>query len=149
MKTLSRLLVLISIFLFSCKSYQEVQVTGFKGFKVNKIDMKGIDADILLDIKNPNPVGFSIYRSSFDVTYSGIYLGTAKSKKRVHIAAGNEKTYSFNLQSDFKNVNLMDLMKLVKGGGNGMVEVNGDLKAGKFFIHKKFPVKLKERARLN
>lgn len=137
------------IFFTSCKDFKELQVTGVKGFKVNKIDTKGIDADILLGVKNPNSIGFSVYRSEFDVVYNGINLGKARSSKRVHIDANADKTYSFNLKSDFKNINLMDIMKLVQGGGNGMVEVKGNLKAGKFYLKKKIPVDVKERAKLN
>lgn len=138
------------IFLFACKDFKEIQVTGVKGFKVNKIDASGINADLMLDINNPNAMGFSIYRSEFDVMYNGINLGKARSSKRVHISPNTQQTYSFNLKSDFKNINLMDIMKLVNGGGgNGMVHVKGDLKAGKFYLKKKFPVDVKERARLN
>lgn len=135
------------VFLFySCKDFKEVQCTGVKGFKVNRVDTKGIDADIMLGIKNPNAMGFSIYRSEFDVIFNGINLGKAHLSKRVRIKANEEKTYAFNLVSDFKNINLMEIMKLVNGmSGRGMIEVKGDLKAGKLFIKKKFPVNVKEK----
>lgn len=107
--------------------------------------MQGIDADIQLGIKNPNSIGFSVYPSSFDVIYGGVNLGKAHSSKRVHIDANSEKSYSFRLKSDFKNVNMMDIMKLVNGGGKGMIEVKGNMKAGKFYLKKKFPVNVKER----
>jgi LEA14-like dessication related protein len=151
MKKISGLLFILAIFLFSsCRDFKEIQVSGVKGFKVNKIDAKGISADLLLNVKNPNSTGFSIYRSSFDVMYNGIKLGKARSAKRVHISANSEETYSFTLKSDFKDIDLMDIMKLVKGGGGGgMVEVKGNLRVGKFFIAKKLPVNVKERARLN
>ncbi|MBA3662652.1 MAG: LEA type 2 family protein [Bacteroidetes bacterium] len=150
MKKLSLLFCIVfSVFIISCRDFKEVQVTGVKGFKINKIDTKGINADLLLGIKNPNPMGFSIYRSEFDVVYNGINLGKARSSKRVHIGANTEETYSLNLKSDFKDINLMDIMKLVNGGGgNGMVQVKGNLKAGKFYLKKKFPVDVKERAQL-
>lgn len=139
--------LVFAIFLLSgCKSFKEVECTGVKGFKVNKINTQGIDADILLGIKNPNATGFSIYRSEFDVIFNGINLGKAKLSRRVHINANAEKTYAFNLKSDFKNINMMEVMKLVNGiAGRGMIEVKGDLKAGKLFIRKKFPVNIKER----
>ncbi len=147
-----RCIAWLPVFLFiSCGPLQEVQCTGVKGFKINKINAQGIDGDIMLGIKNPNRSGFSIYKSEFDVTYSGIYLGKARLTHRVHINGNAEETYAFNLKSDFKNMNLADVMKLVNGsGGRGMVEVKGDLKAGKFiFIRKKFPVNIKERASLD
>jgi LEA14-like dessication related protein len=148
MRLIKLLIVAVTVFLYSCKDFKEAQVTGVKGFKVNKIDSKGINADLLLGIKNPNNIGFSIYKSEFDVIYNGINLGKARSSKRVHIKANTEETYSFNLKSDFKDINLMDIMKLVQGGGNGMVQVKGDLKAGKFYLKKKFPVDVKEKAQL-
>ncbi|MEO6303443.1 MAG: LEA type 2 family protein [Bacteroidia bacterium] len=141
----------ITAFLFfilclsACKDFKEAQCTGVKGFKINKIGPQGIDADIILGIKNPNHMGFSVYKSSFDVVYNGVNLGKAKLSKRVHINGDTEKNYNFNLKSDFKNANPMDVMKLMNGGGKGMIEVIGDLKAGKFYLKKRFPVKVKEK----
>jgi LEA14-like dessication related protein len=141
--------ILISILMFtSCKDFKEAQCTGVKGFKVNKMDMNGVDADIILGIKNPNKTGFSIYRSEFDVTISGIHLGKAKLKKRVHIGGNAEKDYAFNLKSSFKDMNMMDVMKLANSGGvHGTITVKGDLKAGKFYLKKKFPVNEKHTVR--
>lgn len=141
--------IILSVFLFSCKDLKEVTSTGVKGFKVNKMDASGINADISLGIKNPNDVGFSVYRSTFDVYYNGTYLGKARSSKRVHIDAKAEKTYAFNLKSDFKNVNLMDVVNLLKGGGRGTLQVKGNLKAGKFYLKRKFPIDVKERVSLD
>src|SRR3954471_15200581 len=99
MKHIALFLLSVVFFFSSCKELKELQYTGVKGFKINKVNTAGIDADILLGIKNPNSYGFSIYKSEFDVTYSGIYLGKAKLTKRVHINGNAEQTYSFNLKS--------------------------------------------------
>ena len=138
-----------TLFFISCKDFKEAQCTGVKGFKIHKIGPQGLDADILLGIKNPNKTGFSIYRSEFDVIFSGINLGKAKLSKRVHIDGNTEKTYSFNLKSNFKDANPMDIMKLISGGARGIIEVTGDLKAGKFYLKKRFPVKVKEKVDMN
>jgi len=142
--------ILVSGFwlLVSCTNLKEVQCTGVNGFKPNKIDLSGIEADIQLGIKNPNKVGFSIYRSTFDVSLNGVYLGKAKSSKRVHVAPNSDKSYSFTLKGSFKNVGLGDVMKLVGGGGKGTLHVKGNIKAGKFFIKKRFPIDVKERVGL-
>lgn len=150
MRSLFSAIILFSIIFFSsCKDFKEAQCTGVKGFKINKISPQGMDADILLGIKNPNKMGFSVYRSEFDVIYSGIHLGKAKLSKRVPIAANTEKTYSFNLKSDFKDANPMDIIKLMGGGGKSIIEVTGDLKAGKFYLKKRFPVKIKQKVDMN
>lgn len=146
------LLFFISCFvlLTSCGSMKEITCTGVKGFKINKIGMEGIDGDLILRLKNPNNFGFSIYKSEFDVTYSGIYLGKATLDKKVRIKRQSEEDYSFHLKKDFKDVNLVDVMKLLKGATfKNTVEVKGDLKVGKFYVRKRVPVDLKENLGLN
>jgi LEA14-like dessication related protein len=104
----------------------------------------------MVTLKNPNPYGFSIYRSEFDVTYSGVYLGKAKLAKKVRIQANEEKTYSFTVSNDFKGVSLTEVMKVLSGASfKNQLELKGDLNAGKFLIRKKFPVSESERIKLN
>ncbi len=147
---IQRLLPIFCLFiLFGCRSLKDLEFKGVNGFKVNTINTQTIDADILLKIKNPNRFGFYIYESEFDVTYSGIYLGKAKLQKRVRIKANAEETYSFNLKKNFKDLNLLDVMKLINGStGVGVVEVKGDLKAGKLLMKKKFPIDINEKVGL-
>jgi LEA14-like dessication related protein len=147
-KIVNFLLVLSVVYFTSCKSFKETEFTGVKNFKINKVDMSGIDADIKLGIKNPNTIGFSIYPSTFDVIYAGVNLGKAHSTKRIYINAKSENVYTFRLKSDLKNVTMMDVMRLVNVGGKGIIEVKGDIKAGKFYLKKKFPVNVKERVEL-
>ena len=137
------------ILISSCTDFKEAQCTGVKGFKINKINASGMEAEILLGIKNPNKMSFSVYKSEFDVVYSGINLGKAKLYKRVRIAGNTEKTYSFNLKSNFKDANPMDIMKLMSGGAKSVIEVKGDLKAGKFYLKKRFPVNVKQKVDMN
>lgn len=138
---------LLALFFSSCKDFKEAECTGVKGFKINSINMSGLDADIILGIKNPNNVGFSIYPSEFETNLAGIGLGKAKLKKRVHIDANTEKDYTFNLKSSFKDMNMLDIMKLVNSGGAGKIQVKGNLKAGKFYLKKNFPVNVSESLR--
>jgi LEA14-like dessication related protein len=133
--------------LVSCRSFKEAEFTGVKGFKVNTINLQGIDADVILGIKNPNPIGFSIYPSEFDIKLMGVGIGKAKLKKRVHISANTEKEYTFRLKSAFKDMNMMDILKLVNAGNFGTIQVKGNLKAGKFYLKKNFPVDVKESLR--
>lgn len=90
--------IIVSLtFISSCKEMEEITVTSVDGFHLNKIDTKGIDAEIKLKIKNPNNMGFSIYPSNFDIVFSGIRLGKAKLDKTVHIDGKTERVYSFKL----------------------------------------------------
>jgi LEA14-like dessication related protein len=145
------LVPLVCLFLIvGCRDFKEIQCTGVKGFKINNISTEGISADIFLTLKNPNKYGFSIYKSECDVTYSGIYLGKARLSKRVHIKAQAEETYGFTLANDFKNVNLMEVMKLLNAATRkDLLEVKGNIRAGKFYLKKKFPVDVKEKIGAN
>jgi LEA14-like dessication related protein len=139
---------LLVISLAACSPFKEVQCTGVKGFTVNSINTSGINGDVLLGIKNPNRFKFTIYKSEFDVTYSGVHLGKARLAKNVRINGNTEEVYAFNLQSDFKDVSLGDILKLLNGATvKGNIEVRGDLKAGRFFIRKKIPVNVVEKIR--
>ena len=150
MRNISVLFLSLNLLLFSCRNFQEIQVTNIEGLKVNKISMDGIDAQLMLRLKNPNPMGFFLYRSEFEIRYSGIYLGKAKLTKRVKIKGNAEESYGFHLSQDFKNINVLDVLKLLNGASfKNTIEVKGNLNAGKFlFVRKKVPVDIKEKLSL-
>jgi len=133
----------------SCAIQQPV-FTGIKGFKVEKVNTEGIEGDVMLGIQNPNKFAFTVYRSAFDVTFTGIHLGTAKLTKKVKIKSGEEGAYAFHLKSDFKDINLAEILRLLNSATRrDMMEVNGKLKVGRFYLKKSFPVAVKERIGFN
>lgn len=142
------LLILLSFFISSCRDLKETTVTGVDQFFVNKINTEGIDANLNLKIKNTNSFGFSIYPSEFDIVYNGMYLGKAKLNKRVHIDGNTERVYSFNLKSNLSDLNVFDVLQLLNAENKGKIEIKGDLKAGKFFLKKKFDVNYSDKIEL-
>ncbi len=146
MNRLFFLLIASFIFLTSCKDIKEVECTGIKDFKVHKVNTEEINSEIFVTIKNPNPFGFTIYKSEFDVLFSSIKLGQAKLDKKVKIGANKEETYPFLLKADLKGVSLSDVLKILESFSHkGVLEVKGDLKVGKLFVKKSFPVNVKEK----
>ena len=141
-------IILTSVFLFSCREMKEIKVKCVEGFYVNKLSVENIDAEIKVKIDNPNTVGFSVYPSEFDVTFSGIKLGKAKLSKRVHLNANSEKVYSFKLNSKLSELNPMDILRLLNLENLGKIEVNGDLKVGKFYFKKKYPVNYTDKVKI-
>ena len=102
-----------------------------------------------IKIKNPNWMGGYIYSGEFDVKYEGIDIGSTKLIKKVFIEANSEKSYEFNFKSDFKKLDLMDIMKLISSiSAKGNIELKGDLYVGRFYIKKKIPILLKENVGL-
>ncbi len=141
-------IIISSIFLISCREMKEIKVTSVEGFYVNKLTVENIDAEIKVKIDNPNKMGFSVYPSEFDVIFSGIRLGKAKLSKRVHLNAGSERMYSFKLNSKLSELNPLDILRLINLDNLGKIEVNGDLKVGKFYFKKKFPVNYIDKVKI-
>ncbi|MEI6020253.1 MAG: LEA type 2 family protein [Bacteroidota bacterium] len=145
-------LLFASMFVFqACKDLKEVQCMGVNKFKLNSINAEAIDADIYLKLKNPNPFGFTIGKSEFDVTYGGIKVGKAKLVKGVKIQGNAEDVYAFKLQSNFKNVlsldNVMNLLQAVNQAG--VVELKGNLNVKKGFVSKAFPITFNQKINID
>ena len=141
-------IIICSTFLMSCKDFKEISVSSVDDFKVNNLTAEKLEAEITVKINNPNSVGFSIYPSEFNVVFSGIKLGKAKLNKRVHINGNTEKSYVFKLNSKLSDLNPMELLQLLNAKNLGKIEVNGDLKAGKFYLKKKYPINYVDKVNL-
>lgn len=141
-------IIIASVFLFSCREVKEIKVTSVEGFYVNKLSVENIDAEIKVKIDNPNKIGLSVYPSEFDVTFSGIRLGKAKLNKRVHLNAHSEKLYSFKINSKLSELNPLDILRLLNMDNLGKIEVNGDLKVGKFYLKKSLPIHYTDKVKL-
>lgn len=136
------LLFLVPLFLFSCAGYQDVTFMGIENVKVTSMSQQGIEAEITARIKNPNNKSFTIYKSDLDATLNGMNAGKACLSKNVRIKAKSEQTYIFKIKSDFSSLSLAELPKLlaIAKSKNAKVGLKGNLKAGKIFIKKSFPV---------
>jgi len=133
----------------SCGSFQEISVSNIENFRIHKVTLQEIDGDIDLKIKNPNNTGFSIYPSEFDIVYNNTKLGKAKLHKRVHIGSRSEKVYTFKLKTNLENLNFTDILSLLNGGSSGTIKLTGDLKAGKLFFKRKYPVNYSNKVNLS
>lgn len=142
------LIILISFYFLSCKEFKEITVTDVDSFYLNKITTENIEAEIKLKINNPNSMLFSIYPSEFDVTYSGMHLGKAKLNKRVRLDSKSEKIYTFKLNARIADLNPLDALKLFNLDKSGKIELNGDLKVGKFYVKRKIPVNYTDKVKL-
>ena len=149
MKSLQLILLAFVALLFaSCEEMQDLKVIDVDSFFVNKINSEGIEAEIKLKLQNPNKIGFSIYPSDFDIIFSGVRLGKAKLAKRVHIDGNSERVYTFKLKSQLEDLNPLDLVRLLNPENLGKIEVKGDLKAGKLYMKKKFPISYEDRVKI-
>lgn len=146
MKSILRSFLLLNlVLLYSCATqFKEVSISSIDDFKVTKLTAQGIEGEIKVTIKNPNPIGFKVFRSKAEIVYGDVKLGKAKLVKKVKIPANSSTSHTFILKGDFKDVNMSDLPLLLMGKGKQM-EIKGYIKAGKWFYKKRFPIDEKQR----
>lgn len=145
MRKLLPLLLSISVLaLTSCKDFKEISVSKIDHFQVKKLTQEGIEAEVKVTINNPNPIGFSVFRSKCKVYYAGIYLGKAKLSKRVKVGPNSKSEHVFKLKGKFSNMSFANVATLLSGGMQN-IELKGYLRAGNFFYRKKFPLDRKEK----
>ncbi len=143
-KCFLQIVLLVSLLFSSCKDFQEINVSKIDGFKVKSLTQEGISGEVKVKIKNPNPIGFNVYRSSCDVYFGDLYLGKAKLKKRIRVGANSDSEHTFKLEGKFKDMSLLQLTSLLSGKSKSLV-LKGNLKVGKFFYRKNFPIDRKEK----
>jgi LEA14-like dessication related protein len=137
-------LLFITVLFSSCVTdFKEISISRIDGFKIKEMNKEGMKAEVTVTINNPNSTGFNVYRSACDVYYGGSYLGKAKLTKKVKIAPNSNVEHVFELSGTFKEMSL-DLMGLLNGKGQSL-ELKGNLKAGKFYYKKRFPIDKKQK----
>jgi len=145
------LILFLSITLFSCTDFKDVTFNGIEHVSVTSLSQKGVEAVITVRIKNPNNMSFTVYKSEMDVTISGINAGKAQLTNNVRIKGKSEARYAFKVKSDFTNLNIMDIPKIIAMGLSKSVKVGlkGNLKGGKLFVKRSYPVDITENVPLN
>jgi len=139
------LLLSFTLLLFSCiGEFKEISVTSINDFKVTKISPDGIEGEIKVTINNPNTIGFKVFRSKATIMYGDVKLGTARIAKKVKIAANSNIEQTFILKGSLKDISMMELPAIL-AGRNKQMEIKGDIKAGKWYYKKRFPIDKKQK----
>ena len=133
---------------FSCRAPEMITVSKVENAKLLKCDQTGIEMEVSLRIKNPNRIGFNIYRSSnLDAELNGMSIGKLKINKRIHIGANSDDAHTFIISSDLSRMTLADIPKIlvISKMKNANLNIKGELKVGKFFYKKTFQVDRTEK----
>jgi LEA14-like dessication related protein len=130
------------LFISSCNEYQDVTITGVENVKVIKLDQTGIELELSVRIKNPNTIGFTIYKPDLDAMINGVAVGKLKVSKRIHVNANSEDLHTFRVSTDFSKLSPEDAGKMLSlaFSKSGNLAVKGKIKVGNIFYRKTFPV---------
>jgi LEA14-like dessication related protein len=140
-------LVTLTFFVTSCKELQPVEIVGIESAKIITMDARGIEVELMMKLKNPNSMGFTVTGGDLDVQLGKINMGKAHLKGKVKVPANSEKSHTFRIvssASDLLSGGLSSLLSIATKG-NADVIVKGFIKVRAFGISKKFPVDEKSK----
>lgn len=139
-------LLIFTSCLFSCADLKPVTIGGVESPNLKKLSHEGIEFDFGMRIKNPNKIGVTVYPSSFEATVNDISVGKIRLGKKVKIKANSDNVSEFNIKSDFSKLGLGDVTKVLPiiASKNATIYLKGEVKVGKWYYKKKFPVELKK-----
>ena len=142
---------LLSIVFFSCKEIQPVTIGGVNNIKLISLTKEGIEFDFDMNINNPNPVGVSVFPSTLQASVGDIDAGYVKLNKRTKIKGNGSHTSTFHIKSDFSKLGFGDIAKILPmvSSKSAALSLKGDVRVGKWFYKKKFPIELKKTVPLS
>jgi LEA14-like dessication related protein len=145
------LFLLCCAVIFSCANMKDLTFSGIENITIVNLSGKSVEAIITVRIKNPNSISFTIYKSEMDVTLSGIDAGKACITDNVKINAKSEEAYTFKVKSDFSHVSIVDIPKIISMAlsKNVKIGLKGNLKAGKLFFKRTYPIDILQNVPLS
>jgi LEA14-like dessication related protein len=127
---------------FTACSFQPITFNNVENAKLGAVSQTGVEADITVRIKNPNHVSVTVYKSEMELSLNGVNVGKAYISQNVRIKGNSEEPYTFKIKADFSKLSLAELPKLISIAlsKNAKIGLKGNLKGGKLFMKKSFPV---------
>lgn len=136
----------------SC-SIKPVTVSNIGEVKVKEYSLKGVTVEVDVTVKNPNWMGFKIYRSDLNVKLNNMDLGKASIMKNVKVKRNAETNTSVTLEADFTKLGPAVLLTagqvFSRKGAKPSINVSGELKAGNLFVKKRFPINVNQKVSLS
>jgi LEA14-like dessication related protein len=140
-------LVLASVFLSSCMQIEDVELGKIEGAKILNANLKALEAELAVRIKNPNGFGFTVTKSDLDLTLNGKKLGKVNLKNKVHVNAKSDESHTFTITSDLSESGvggLPALMGIVQSR-SPKIKLSGYLKVRTYlFFSKRIPVDIEQ-----
>lgn len=136
---------------FSCKEIQPVTIGGVSNVKLISLSKQGIEFDFDMKIDNPNSTGVTVFPSTFEAIVNDMNAGHVNLSQRTKIKAKGAHTSTFHVKSDFSKLGFGDMTKILPmvSSKSATLSLSGNVRVGKWFYKKKFPVELKKNISLS
>ena len=148
MKKIIQILFIVPLFFISaCDEYKDVSISGVENVKLIKLDKTGIELELSVRIKNPNSMGFNIYKPNLDAMINGVAVGKLKVNRKIHVNANSDDLHTFTVSTDFSKLSMEDAGKMLSLAltKSGSLSVKGKIKVGNIFYRKTFDVERNQK----
>ena len=136
--SLLSLLVILMMFLPSCREPKSLEFKEFKNLSVDKLSFAGAALKVDLVYYNPNNFSLQLNRTDLDIFIDSTFLGHSSQDIQVAIPKRDIFTIPLKLDLDVKNLLKNGITSLLNKDVS--VRVLGSVKVGKAGIYKSFPV---------
>jgi LEA14-like dessication related protein len=143
------ILLILTLTFLSCDSIEELSLVGQPDVKIRGFENGELALDLLLKIHNPNSRSFKVKNAKFTIAVDDSKVANSSMDKAISIKANSTEVYAFpmkvKLNGDDINLGML-LSTLFKKQIH--LKIDGDIKAGSFFISQKFPIEWEENVSL-
>ena len=143
---------LVCVFLSttSCLTYKDVEIKGIRGVKVANFSKTGIDAEIQVQVSNPNNYKITVVASDLDLSINKKAMGKASIANKIVLPKNSEEIHTLKIKATYRDSaegGLLSLFSLITAKSIDL-GVKGTIKAKAFLIHKKIDIDFTERVKL-
>ena len=131
-------MVILVMFLPSCREPKSLEFKEFKNLSVDKLSFAGAALKVDLVYYNPNNFSLQLNRTDLDIFIDSTFLGHSSQDIQVAIPKRDIFTIPLKLDLDVKNLLKNGITSLLNKDVS--VRVLGSVKVGKAGIYKSFPV---------
>lgn len=141
------LAVAVVCFLTGCRSYQTLEFRRIENVHMASFNFNHplVTADVVY--YNPNKVGFTFRGGEVDVHLDTLWLGHAMLDTVIHIPPSSEFVLTLPIQLDLPRLMKSNLQSYLNRQVH--VTVDGEVRASKGWVHKKFPIHYDGEQRLD
>jgi LEA14-like dessication related protein len=137
---------IIATILTSCSFYKEVEVTEVKDVKITRFDQDIVEAEVTLEIKNPNWYAVSLTESFVDVYINGKEIGEVELKEKIKLPKKTTNVRTLVMVGDYEKMSsgFLDNLLTLLFANQAKFEAKGYMKGRALLVTKKVDVNVEE-----